>query len=259
MINNKIQFHSKSFNNLLAKEFEPKLAKWFIPKWFSLKNKYIRDEKGNIAVENYVHKDGSNQSLNQRTFKTCPALFDSFSSGYMLSTPCDIEIKKDGDSYHINLDDKFKSHVNTKKGAICFIRGEESGFPTPAGHSPVHFAWTTNWFPELPNDYIALFTHPINRFDLPFTTIAGIIDCSEYIMGGAIPFFIRENFEGIIKAGTPFIQIIPFKNEAWHHENIYYDQKQALEHGKEMDLKYIVIDKNHDTNYKTKFWRKKIW
>jgi hypothetical protein len=259
MINNKIRFHSKSFNNMLAKEFEPKPSKGFIPKWFYSKNRYIRDADGNKAVENYVTKDGSNESINQRTFKTCPAIFDSFSSGYILSTPCDIEIKRDGGSYSILLDNNFKSDVNTKNGSICFIRGEESGFPTPAGHSPVHFAWTTNWFPELPEDYTALFIHPINRFDLPFTTVSGSIDCSGYIMGGAIPVCIQENFEGVIKAGTPFIQIIPFKNEAWSHENIYYDEQGTTDHRKEMNLKYMVIDKDHDTNYKAKFWRKKIW
>jgi hypothetical protein len=35
---------------------------------------------------------------------------------------------------------------------------------------------------------------------------------------GNLPFFIKEGFEGIIKAGTPIFQIIPFMREQWTME-----------------------------------------
>jgi hypothetical protein len=181
------------------------------------------------------------------------------SSGYILSTPCDIEIKKQDGVYSVSVDKDFSSGVNVKSGSFSFIRGVADGFPTPVGHSPVHFVWNTNWFPEVPDGYIALFTHPINRFDLPFTTISGIVDCSGYINGGAIPFFIREDFEGLIKAGTPFLQIIPFKNEQWEHENLFYDEEESLAHRQKMNASYKIFDMDHDTNYKHKFWTKKSY
>lgn len=254
---NKILFHSKTFQNSTVSEFNPSPAKKFIPNWFMSADRYIRDKIGNIAIEFYKTKDGSIKFDRQHTFKSCPAVFDSLSSGYLLFTPCDIEIKKDKDSYSIKIDERFANNVNLKNFAFCNIRGEGHGFPTPKGYSPVHFTWSTNWFPQLPEGYIALFTHPINRFDLPFLTVSGIVDCSGYINGGLAPFFIQEDFEGVIEAGTPYMQIIPFKNEEWEHENIYYDEEQSLEHRKQMKIMYESQDIDHTTNYKEKFWTKK--
>jgi len=254
-----IRFHSKTFKNNLVKENAPKPARGYIPEWFMSKEKYLVDENNNKSIEFYKTKDGSVKFVRQRTYKACPALLDSLSSGYVLSTPCDIEVKKDTKGYSVFVQEDFSSGVNVKNGSFSFIRGENDGFPTPSGHSPVHFVWNTNWFPEVPDGYIALFTHPLNRFDLPFTTISGIVDCSGYINGGAIPFFIKENFEGVIKAGTPFVQIIPFKNEQWEHENLFYNEEESLAHRKQMNSEYRIVDVDHDTNYKQKFWSNKTY
>ena len=36
------------------------------------------------------------------------------------------------------------------------------------------------WTIEAPEGYSVLFTHPVNRFDLPFTTLTGMVDCDRY-------------------------------------------------------------------------------
>ena len=36
------------------------------------------------------------------------------------------------------------------------------------------------WSIEAPEGYSLLFTHPVNRFDLPFTTLSGLVDCDRY-------------------------------------------------------------------------------
>ena len=38
----------------------------------------------------------------------------------------------------------------------------------------------------------------------------------------------NNNFEGIIKAGTPFVQIIPFKRDNWESESVIYDEGQLI-------------------------------
>jgi hypothetical protein len=61
-----------------------------------------------------------------------------------------------------------------------------------------------------------LFTHPLNRHDLPFTTLSAIIDGGLIMSGnGDVPFYIKKNFEGIIPQGTPIAQVIPFRQENW--------------------------------------------
>jgi hypothetical protein len=53
----------------------------------------------------------------------------------------------------------------------------------------------------------------------PIECASGIVDTDDY----SIPFnmFLKlrnPNFEGMIPAGTPFLQVIPFKREAWKSE-----------------------------------------
>ena len=53
----------------------------------------------------------------------------------------------------------------------------------------------------------------------PITCASGIVDSDDF----SIPFnmFLKlrdPNFEGMIPAGTPFLQVIPFKRESWQME-----------------------------------------
>jgi hypothetical protein len=41
------------------------------------------------------------------------------------------------------------------------------------------------------------------------------MDSDKYSTSGNIPFFIKEDFVGVIPAGTPFAQIIPIKRATW--------------------------------------------
>ena len=43
--------------------------------------------------------------------------------------------------------------------------------------------------------------------------IPGVIDTDTYPSDGFLSFFVPKNFKGIIKQGTPFIQVIPIKRE----------------------------------------------
>jgi hypothetical protein len=65
---------------------------------------------------------------------------------------------------------------------------------------------------------------PMNRFDLPFLNTTGIVDSDKASIAGTFPFFIAEGWEGIIPAGTPYMQILPFKRENWDHEIEILDQ-----------------------------------
>jgi hypothetical protein len=71
------------------------------------------------------------------------------------------------------------------------------------------------WCIKTPKGYSSVFTHPINRPDLPFYTLGGVIDTDKWGEAGSHPFLLKKGWEGIIPAGTPIIQIIPFKREGW--------------------------------------------
>ena len=60
-----------------------------------------------------------------------------------------------------------------------------------------------------------LFTHPLNREDLPFRTLSGMVDCDRW-RDGLVHFpalWIDPNFEGVLPAGTPVAQAIPIRRE----------------------------------------------
>jgi hypothetical protein len=73
------------------------------------------------------------------------------------------------------------------------------------------------WTIEAPPGYALMFTHPANRFDLPFTTLTGLVDCDRYHQSW-IHFPARwhdEGFSGVLPRGTPVAQCFPVKRETW--------------------------------------------
>jgi hypothetical protein len=233
----KIYFNSRALFNNNTKEYEPIPGQLLLPRWFKKGDRYKKDKEGNRA---------SCQNEEIGSWKTCPAILDSLLSGYLLRTPCDILIVRQNDNFGIVFEKGFELFGG--------IRGEESGFPTPPGYESIHFFWQINWMPQVPKGYTVLATHPLNRFDLPFLTISGFIDCDEFGYAGKAPFFIKKGFEGFIPAGTPYMQIIPFHQEEWKSEVNYYDEEQLLKIFKEQKGNFISKTK---TNYKEKFWIRK--
>lgn len=231
-----IIFNSRNIFNNNRKENEPSPSVKNIPKWFLNKDLY---KKTNGEPE-LVHGEKF------RSWKSCPALMDTFLSGYILKTPCDILIRKIDNNYEVITEKGFES--------FCGIRGEEDGFPTPSGYENIHFYWVSPWMPKVPKGYTTLYTHPLNRYDLPFLTISGFVDCEEFSMPGRNPFFIKKNFEGFISAGTPYCQIIPFLQEEWNSE-IIYNEQDVIENFNKKEKENLVSEIR--TNYKEKFWIKK--
>ena len=73
------------------------------------------------------------------------------------------------------------------------------------------------WTIEAPPGYSLLFTHPINRSDLPFTTLTGLVDCDTFHRS-PVHFPARwhdAGFNGVLPKGTPVAQCLPVKRETW--------------------------------------------
>jgi hypothetical protein len=166
-----------------------------IPKWY----KDIKSQTStNIAF--------NDQNLVYKNAKNCVPFLDSISSGYTITLNSDIYVTKQmGQPF-------FRWQVTPNP---MDIRPDDDSIPVPAGHSSINCIWLIPYSFKLPTGYSALFTHPLNRHDLPFTSLSGIVDLDNGMNGGNFPFFIRDDFEGIIPAGTPIVQIIPFKRESW--------------------------------------------
>ena len=235
----KIIFHSNRLYNQLSDKYNPLSSKNLVPKWYVSADKYEKNPHG----EHYLNHLGGKVL----SFKNCPALLDMFTAGYLYVTPCDLEFFTD--EYGI-------PRVKTEKGFedFCDSRQKMNDFEVPSGYYKNHFHWYPNWAPRLPEGYSALYTNPLNRFDLPFITTAGIIDNDKMDTPGLFPFFLREGFKGIIPKGTPYIQVIPFKREDWEMEIVQHTYQEIYDrHQNQADL-YRVKDGGA---YKKHTWSRK--
>lgn len=199
-----------------------------IPEWYKDGDRFYKGPDGQYVIDPMV-------GGKMPTWKACPAIYDIFTTGYVYRTPCDIEFKLvDGRLSAKVLDSRYESFLQ--------VRPAMPGFETPYGYHEDHFAWFPDWACSVPPGYSVLYSQPFNRYDLPFITTSGIIDNDKISLPGSMPFFIRKEWEGIIPAGTPFAQLLPFKREDWDSEIVTKDSFTIFDEMRKNSMKYRVPD-----------------
>lgn len=204
--------------NLLGKKdhpSQPMPASKHIPDWFVKADRFAKHPLTGEYIKAPKHiapyaKPGTDDYGKIPTWKACPALLDTFTTGYVLRTPCDIK-------FYVK-DNRVVAEVDKEYEIFIQRRDSMPGFSQPHGYHSNHFAWFGNWQVVVPEGYSVLYTHPLNRYDLPFLSTSGLIDTDKVSMPGSYPFFVRKDWEGVIEAGTPYMQMIPFLRENWESE-----------------------------------------
>jgi hypothetical protein len=179
-------------------EAYPKMspAKSHVPDWYKKAHRHV-DKK----ITSLPQKLG---------FKSCQVFSDTLTLGYMLLTPVDLAVEQTPAGPSVSWSSSTETYVGLREHSE-----ENSTLPIPLGCHPNHFVWRTVAGFKLPKGYSALMCHPLNRPDIPFVTLSGVLDGEITMHGGNIPVFFKKDFEGLIPAGTPFLQVIPFKRERW--------------------------------------------
>lgn len=214
----------------------PRPAKDLVPEWYKRSEKFrggkmqLSEEK----VRQVINKD----------LKLCVPFLDSLLTGYIFCLWQDLLVSSD-ESGSTSFDWEMGTYLMDE-------RPLESNkyLPRPAGHYDNNFIWESPLMMRLPKGYSAIITHPFNRFDLPFTTVTAIVDADSMMTCGSVPFFMREDFRGVVKSGTPIFQIIPFKRESWKSEisEALFDLNDHLSH------KYRSVFQGY---YRDFLWHKK--
>lgn len=210
---------------------QPVPMKRTLPEWY--KN----------AESTYIPEGGGEPMAG---LKKCMPYVDMMVTGYALVFPTDVTVKKTEDGQlDISWDriafGEFIAERDVNMGATM---------PRPYGFAPNHLVFSGRWGWKTPRGWSTIVTHPFNRVDLPFHTISAFMDSDEFHGAGNIPFFIREDWEGVIPAGTPFAQVVPVKREAWK----MVDNDQGLVDKLEMHVEHV---RNDDTPYKKTMWHRK--
>lgn len=141
-----------------------------------------------------------------QTVKTCVPFLDSLALGYVIPLPVDVTWDKETQTFTSNAVIELNSD---------HLLSQTDGVNLADGFSPQPHKWINQWKIQTPKGYSCLFVHPLNRLDLPFHSFSGVVDTDKHPLVINFPFVISESFDGVIPAGTPLIQVIPFKRDSW--------------------------------------------
>lgn len=169
---------------------QPRPASEFIPEW-------LRDMPSTV-------EDMAFGTI--RTLKHCPPILDGFQTGIIFPLSCDIEVCDEGFSWDWNfpiLPDDLLS-----RGPLGLHMGEQLAGAPFKGVGEIAIKFTNYWTIKVPSGFSVLFTHPLNRPDLPFQTLSAVVDCDRFC-DGYVHFpalWVDRNFRGTLSKGTPIVQ-----------------------------------------------------
>jgi hypothetical protein len=215
----------------IPEEFDIRPASTYIPEWYKKMESYIGGAKKPTA-------NGGSPA----TLKKCVPVFDAITAGYIIVSPADVYVTQ------VNGEPTFQW---SNFGLIEFHPLEQAPEHPHRKGIPAYPKWLNPWAIKTPKGYSTLFVQPFHRESV-FTILPGIVDTDTYFTSVNFPFVLNDpKFEGLIPAGTPIAQVIPFKRESW-----------KLKKGNEKD--FIAQSKNKTelsstffNRYKLNFWHKK--
>ena len=233
--------------------------------YFSQKEDYPTPIKLNIP-EWYKKLEHSLQNI---TIKGCMPFLDTLTSGYLLKIPQDFNIrhnvkndKGEKDSFQTFAMHEQNAFLNVKtinlnSGIDVHNIKQVEGSPFIEKNKNLPFYKIINpWKIKTPKGYSCLFVSPLNNSDDRFSIIPGIVDTDTFPNEINFPIIINGDkypvLETIIKKGTPYVQIIPFKRDSWKMVVKSRKQKEIQNSRLFYHLKLINI-------YKEKYWNKKSW
>jgi hypothetical protein len=237
--------------------------------YFALKEDYPIPTKLNIPewYKNLEH------TVMNKTVKGCMPFLDSLTAGYILKLPQDFYLRHNIDNKNEKgetFKDSFQTfglhdmsqilgakYVNLNASIDVHSTEQLKGSPFIEKNKNLSFYKILNpWKITTPKGYSCLFVPPLNNSDDRFSIIPAIVDTDTF--PGEINFPIIVNgdkypvLETLIKKGTPYVQIIPFKRNSWKMSFKSRKQKEIQNSRIFYGLKLINI-------YKDKYWNKKSW
>ena len=177
---------------------KPKPASEYIPDWYK-------------EAKTYLHPSGKQRLMDDNspysTVKKCMPLFDMMTAGYIIETPYDIYVTQteDGPYFrHGEMEAVAFQSMNQTQNHPYF---RDINYAVRLVHP---------WSIETPKGWSIMVMEPQHHEPGPIVCSSGIVDTDRYPMPFNIFLKLRDpNFEGVIEAGTPLVQVIPFKRDNW--------------------------------------------
>lgn len=226
----------------------PTPATFSFPSWWKDIPRYLPVDS---SEEMYVPEGIPHSAV--ATIKNCPAISDSMSFGYTLYFPVDLYVDA------TNPDKLVINYPRITVPTLDIVGLEFSsetvskttrGFKSSKDFHELVIKISPLWGIKTEKGYSVWVTHPVNRNDLPFKTIDAVVDSDSFPARFPFSFFIRKDFKGVLQAGTPMAQVIPFKRENFSSEIIDVDLEDVI--------RISEISFSRFSNYYKKlFWTRK--
>jgi len=167
-----------------------------------------------------------------RTVKQCPPFVDAMAYGVMILLPCDVTVDRGAFSWNWNI--PVPATSGHPRAPLSFhVAAQFPGTPLAKdGRAAIKF--NSFWTIELEPGWSLFSTHPVNREDLPFRSISGLVDADRFHDGGInFPALWREpEFSGVLPKGTPVAQVFAVPRAAPRLEFECFDQAQQANYAK---------------------------
>jgi len=211
-------------------QYAPTPASRVLPDWYKNTPEYVNGER--LIV------DGKTP----HTIKKCIPVFDAMTAGYIIKTYVDVQVtQRDGFPYY-----EWPNH-----GAISFHPVEQAP-EHPGKNGAPYPKWSNPWGIKTPRGYSCLFIPPMHNPNGIFKVLPGVVDTDSYYAPVNFPFTLDDvSWEGLIPAGTPMVQVIPFKRDQFHMA--IGGKKEFIEQNRTVSrLRSLWFN-----SYKRQFWTRK--
>ncbi|MGP0060032.1 MAG: hypothetical protein ACLPID_12180 [Beijerinckiaceae bacterium] len=149
-----------------------------------------------------------------RTVKHCPPFIDAMSYGFIMPLPCDVMVRDGVLSWDWDLP-ALSVEAHPRSPISFHVPAQVTATPFhDASSAAVKF--NSFWTIELEPGYSLFATHPVNRADLPFRLLTGIVDCDRFSDVGVLfpAIWTNPDFTGVLPRGTPVAQCFPVARTA---------------------------------------------
>ena len=186
-----------------------------------------------------------------QTVKRCIPFLDAMTAGYIIPLPFDLTIaitptgnqllwKNEEEKDRLSKYTIVESHDSSQYPGAPFSQFKVIKFYNP-------------WIIETSPNTSCMFVPPLNRPELPYVPLSGIVDTDQYFNTVNLPCVfpgLAVGHQIELKMGTPMIQVIPFKRQEW---------KSTI-----TNLKEGVLTRAHETredmrNDRKEWYRRKKW
>lgn len=205
--------------------------------------------------------------VEKRTIKGCMPFLDTLTTGYILKLPQDVYIEHNvynKNERETSISSGLMGHINSFTDSLNLNKSKEmhpihqlEGSPHVQKNKtlPIH-KLLNPWTIKTPPGYSCLFVPPLNNTDDRFSIIPGIVDTDSFPAEINFPYIINGDkypvLKSLIKMGTPYVQIIPFKRESWKMKIKEVPNSRMLRN------RFVAALQLFET-YKNNWWHKKSW